>query len=266
MLFVNHDIHVHTMLSACVEDAAAIPTNYIQQAATLGLKTIGFADHVWDRNMPGASPWYQPQDMEHILSIRDQLPNDTLGIKVLIGCESEYWGDGRIGISRAAAEQLDFVLLPMSHAHMTSFAVPGVVTSLADLSQLLVKRFHEVIDLRIATGIAHPFFPIGYIEHVDEIIAGISDTQFIDCFGRAAEAGVSIEIQPSYFPSLHGKPQEGFHDETFFRVLSLAKRCGCYFHFGSDAHSLAALNSLTVLDQVIEQIGINRDDIPPWLR
>jgi histidinol phosphatase-like PHP family hydrolase len=265
-LFANHDIHVHTVLSSCAKDALATPTNYIQRAAELGLKTIGFANHVWDRSIPGASAWYQPQDMEHILTIREQIPEDTLGVKVLIGCESEYWGDGKVGISRAAADQLDYILLPMSHTHMKGFVAPGSITSLAELSQLLVKRFHEVVDLRIATGIAHPFFPIGYTEQVDEIIAGISDTQFEDCFGKAAEAGVSIEIQPKFFPSLLGRTIEGFHDATYLRVLSLAKRCGCYFHFGSDAHSVAAIDAITILDQVALQLGIDQDDILPALR
>ena len=34
------------------------------------------------------------------------IPEDTYGVKVLIGCETEYCGDGKVGISQETVENL----------------------------------------------------------------------------------------------------------------------------------------------------------------
>ena len=265
-MLVKHDLHVHTSLSACAKDPEATASNYIERAAQLGLETIGFADHFWDRSISGASEWYKPQDLEHILQIKEMLPSDTHGVRVLIGCESEYCGEGKVGVTREAAKQLDFVLLPASHFHMKDFVCPSAIRELKDVAQLLVQRFQEAVGLGIATGIAHPFLPLGFNEQTDEIIALISDAAFSDCFGLAAEASVSIEIQPGNFPNARGLEKAGLHDETFLRVFSIAKEAGCFFHFGSDAHALESLDSIRSLQKPLADLGIEESDIVPCLR
>jgi len=126
-MIVDHDAHVHTNLSRCSHDPDATPAALIARAAAAGLKTIGFADHLWDRAMPGASPWYRPQDLDHVLQTRRLLPADTQGVRVLVGCETEFCGGGKVGLSRTGAERLDFVLVPFSHFHMKGFVAPDTV-------------------------------------------------------------------------------------------------------------------------------------------
>jgi len=262
VMIIDHDIHIHTNLSACSKDDKAVPENIIRRAAENGLKVIGFANHFWDSKIPGASQWYAPQNMDHIMKIRRQIPEDTMGVRVLIGCESEYCGDGKAGISRETAGLLDFVLLPMSHLHMKGFVEPLWVNGPDDVARLMVRRFNEVVGLGIATGIAHPFVPVHY-KNTDEIISRITDAEFEECFGRAADAGISIEIQANYFPGISRKQLDGYEwsDETFMRVLSIAKRSGCCFHFGSDAHCLDDVGSLYMLDNYILELGITEKDI-----
>ena len=181
-MIIDHDAHVHTVQSACCGDPAATAANVIARAAETGLKTIGFANHLWDRAVPGASDWYAPQDLEHVLTIRQEIPADTRGVRVLVGCETEYCGGGKVGISREAARQLDFVLIPFSHTHMKGFVVPASTTA-ADLPALLTQRFREVVGLGLATGIAHPFVPLAFMDHLDEIMAAVTDGDLEDCFG-----------------------------------------------------------------------------------
>jgi histidinol phosphatase-like PHP family hydrolase len=292
-MIVDHDIHVHTKLSACCSDPLATPANAIARAADAGLKTIGFANHLWDRAVPGAGKWYDwyaPQDLDHVLGTRKEIPADTRGVRVLVGCETEYCGDGKVGISPDAARQLDYVLIPFSHTHMNGFVVPDGTTA-GDLPALLTRRFREVVALGLATGIAHPFYPLGFGEHIDEIMAAVSDADLEDCFGRAAEARVSIEIHAGMFPGrksgdsphfqktengdsprFSGSPRSpgprsaGLHDETFLRVLGIAKRMGCLFHFGSDAHDLSGVGGVRRLEPYARQLGITRQDILPLLR
>jgi histidinol phosphatase-like PHP family hydrolase len=265
-MLIDHDLHVHTNLSSCSTDEEATPQNIIIRAADFGIKTIGFANHMWDKSIPGPDPFYVGQDYEHIMKIQDQIPQDTHGVSILTGCESEYCGDGKVGISMEVANKLEFVLLPMSHLHFKGFVEPVGITALSDVAALMVKRFKEVIELGIATGIAHPFLPIGYYQHVDEIIAEIPDDEFKVCFSRAAELGVSIEVTTGFFPGCLGIDIKGYHDTTFLRVLSIAKKCGCYFHFASDAHKLKNIGDVLKLEKYADALGITRNDILPLLR
>ena len=263
---IDHDIHVHTFLSGCCGDEDSVPSKIIARAAETGLKTIGFADHMWDAAVPGASPWYAPQNYEHISQIREQLPADTNGVRILVGCESEYCGGGKVGISRAIAEKLDFVLLPMSHLHMKGFVEPEGIDTPQQVADLMVERYREVIELGLATGIAHPFLPCGHAEQTDEILSLITDPAFEDCFGRTAELGLSVEVSPGFFPGLGGGESEGRHDEAFVRMLWIAKQAGCVFHFASDAHTLEGVGRTQELVAYAQQAGITEDDLHPLAR
>jgi histidinol phosphatase-like PHP family hydrolase len=264
-MLIDHDMHVHTLLSACSSDIKNIPENILKRAAEVGLKTIGFADHMWDSSIRGASSWYVPQDMNHIMQIKDMIPEDTYGVKVLIGCETEYCGDGKVGISQEAAEKLDFLLVPISHVHMKGFVLPLWVDNYKDIARIMVHRFKEVLELDLITattvGIPHPFLPVGYVEHIDEVISYISDDEFIDCFGRATEAGVGIEIQSGTFAGNYEKKFDGFHDDSFMRVFTLAKKAGCKFYFASDSHAVVSIGDVLKVERYIREIGIGKEDI-----
>jgi len=123
-MLIDHDVHVHTQLSACCNDPEATPGAMLARAKDSGLRLIGFADHLWDERCPGASSWYAPQNVAHVESIRAALGNAPPGIQILVGCESEYRGNGVVGISAESATRFDFVLLPMSHFHMKGMSSP----------------------------------------------------------------------------------------------------------------------------------------------
>jgi histidinol phosphatase-like PHP family hydrolase len=265
-MLVDHDIHVHTFLSSCSADPEALPEQMLAAAAAAGVKTVGFADHLWDAAVPGASNWYRPQDFDHISQIRAQLPEERHGVRVLVGCETEYVGEGRVGISPEVAAQLDFVLVPHSHFHMENFVRPAEVTDSGEIAELLQQRFAEAIELEVVTGIAHPFLPCVFPERTDEILGQIGDAEFGDLFGRAAERGVSIEITTGAFPSLGGGEREGMHDESFLRIYSLALEAGCLFHFASDTHSLEGMGRVRGLEPFARQLGLTRENLHPLVR
>jgi histidinol phosphatase-like PHP family hydrolase len=263
---IDHDVHVHTFLSACSSDPLAEPKAILKQAEECGIELIGFADHLWDPACPGAMAWYVPQNPAHVAQIREQMPEET-GVRVLFGAESEYCGGGKVGISQATVDTLDFVLLPMSHFHMRGFVFPPELEDPAGIGALMVARFQELIGLGLATGVAHPFLPCGHTEKTDDILASISDAQFRQCFEAAAQAGVSIEITTGFFPSLRGKgPQPGWQDDAFMRLLALARDCGCPFHFASDSHSLAGIGSVLGLTPFVDELGLTEDHIHPRFR
>lgn len=264
-MIIDHAIHIHTLLSDCCNDPDSTPANIIARAAEAGLKTIGFANHLWDSAVDGASDWYAPQDVARISQIRQQIPGDTGGVRVLFGCESEYLGGGVAGITPETAEALDFVLLPVTHFHMAGYVAPANMNA-SQVAKLMVSRFSEALELGLATGIAHPFLPFGYREQSDEIIALISDAQFADCLGRAAELGISFEITTGFLPSSGSDESGGRRYQAYMRVLTLAREAGCVFHFASDAHKLAGVGTVAALAKLVEQSGITSEDLHPLVR
>ncbi len=266
MSVIDHDVHMHTVLSACCGDPELTVANAVARAAALGLKTLGISNHMWDSAVPGATDWYVSQDVEHVLQSRGQIPADTQGVRVLIGCETEYCGRSRIGISRAAVKRFDYVLVPISHLHMLGFTAPEQLMSPPEVARVMVQRFDEVLDLRLATGIAHPFLPLGYLDQVDEVLSYLKEPRLKELFAAAAELGVSQEISAAMFPQCMGKEKAGHHDESFLRILHLAKRAGCLFHFASDAHHLDNVGRVVKLEPVVQALGLKSQDIHPLFR
>ena len=267
-MMIDHDVHVHTHLSACCHDPAATPAAILARAREHGLRLIGFADHFWDETRPGASSWYAPQNLAHVESIREELGTVPADLQVLIGCESEFGGPELVGIGAAAASRFDFVLLPMSHLHMKGFIIEAEIREPREVAELMVTRFLQLVDLGLATGVAHPFLPCGFPADTDAIVGAISDAVFRRCFEAAAAAGVSIEITTGFFPSLRGDgaPIDGWSDDVFLRPLSLARDAGCFFHFASDTHTLAGVGGVLALEPYVRELGLTREHIHPCFR
>ena len=233
---ITQDLHIHTNLSSCAKNEAT-PKACLEAAQKQGLKTVGFADHCWAAQLPGASEWYKKQDMEHVLKIREMLPADTGEMRVLIGCETEYTGNGIAGLNKELAGAFDFVLIPANHFHMKGYTVPENLASGGPqaVSQLLYRRFMEVTELGFGAGIAHPFRPLGFIEWEEDILKGITGIQYEQCFRNAASAGLAIEISIWSVDREVCLAPDGF-SSLYLEMYTIAHECGCKFYFASDAH------------------------------
>ena len=113
-------------------------------------------------------------------------------------------------------------------------------------------ELHKILKL-IPVAIAHPFQPVAYTKYTEEILAGIEDSVFRRLFGKAAEMGVGMEINPCC-----NAPQ-------MLRMLKLAKDCGCLFTLGSDAHSPSTMEDIFKTEPVTEILGITEKDLMPFL-
>ena len=69
---ITSDIHTHTFLSACAA-RDSYPQDFMRICKSFGIKTLGFSDHLWDKAVPGSSKWYAPQDVEHVLQLKELL-------------------------------------------------------------------------------------------------------------------------------------------------------------------------------------------------
>lgn len=263
---IQHDVHMHTYLSRCSNDPEFLPPAIIERSKKNGIKLLGFTDHFWDKTMPGGdNSIYRNQDYNNVNKIHEMMPDKIEEIKILFGCETEYYGKGRIGISKEMADKFDFVLAPTNHT-ITAYAKEEGITTPRQLAAELSKRFKEVLSFDIATGIAHPFLPLGFMEVGDEVLNSISGEELNECFSMAREKKVSVELNAHMFASNYDRGNVKFTDESYLRIFRYAKEAGCKFHFGSDAHSLEDIDILLKLQEYIDILGITEDDINPLFR
>ena len=263
---IQHDVHMHTYLSRCSNDPEFLPPAIIENSKANGIKLLGFTDHFWDKTMPGGDNGiYRNQNFAHVTKIHDMMPPVIEGIKILFGCETEYYGKGRIGISKETASKFDFVIAPTNH-RITGFAKEENLTTPMQLAKEMVKRFKEVLSFDVATGICHPFLPLGFMDIGDAILNSMSREELNECFSMASEKGVSAELNSCTFASNYDRGTDGFTDESFLRVFTIAKEAGCKFHFGSDAHTLEEIDRLQKLNKYIDILGITETDINPVFR
>jgi HisJ family histidinol phosphate phosphatase len=266
-MYTKHDIHLHTALSSCAKPTATIE-NYLNIAKHYGLNTIGITDHMWDSKIEGASGWYKPQDFLHINKIREQIPEDTGGIKILFGCETEFTHKGTLAISEEVAEKLDFVLAPHSHTHMLDFVMPREYSlSSGKYAEYLLKSFMLLVGhpmKKYITAIPHPMVPLGVSdEQRREILSLITDSQYTECFSAAKEANIGIEINTSIWLQ---KNEEDVKNSEYIPLFTLAKKCGCKFCIGSDAHGLGYHEPFIFADLVMDLCGITPDDFIDLVR
>ena len=229
---IDHDLHIHTKLSSCSRHPLQTPGAILDYARANGLKTVCVTDHYWDESIPGASDWYAPQNTAHI---RQSLPLPRAeGISFLYGCETELRRDLTLGVSAERFAAFDFVIIPTTHLHMTDFTVDGTETA-AERAALWIRRLDAVLDMPLPfhkVGIAHPV--CGLIapsrDMFLETLRLLPEEEMERLFGKAAALGAGIELNADDF---------GFSEtetETVLRPFRIARRCGCKFYCGSDAH------------------------------
>lgn len=259
--FKLHDLHIHTHKSLCSDDPNATVENIVKETRALGLSVVGISDHMWDSaNIPDTNDWYFQQSYETQLAGREKFPKFVDGIRLLWGCETEL-AMGKLGITHETAAKLDYVLIPHSHLHMKGFVLPDDIKTSFQIAKYMLKTFKEAVsfNLPVPTGIAHPFDScLGY-DLLEEIFSHISDSEFEECFKLAYDNNVSLEINMSSFKA----DTQGM----FYRMYKIAKKRNCFFHFGSDAHSICRLNSINIDDisRIAAELELTDKDIWPFI-
>ena len=254
---IDHDLHIHTKLSSCSQHPQQTPENILRYALDNGFKTVCVTDHYWDETVPGASGWYTVQNTPHI---RRSLPlPQTEGVRFLFGCETELDRDCVLGISRARFDEMDFVIIPTTHLHMTDLTVTGEETA-EERAALWVRRLDAVLAMDLPfrkIGIAHPVCRLiaPTREMYLEALRLLPEEEMERLFTKAARLGCGIELNAGDF----GFPEE--EAATVLRPLFIAKRCGCQFYCGSDAHKPDGLaRAMGRFARAVDLLGLTEDD------
>lgn len=257
----DHDLHIHSQLSSCSSDPDQTPQALLRYAQENGLKHICLTDHFWDPLVPGASDWYKPQDLDHITQ---SLPlPQAEGIRFDFGAETDMDQYGTIGIDRKTLDRLDFLIIPTTHLHMGGFTIDRNAGT-EERAKAWVKRFGILLDAGLPfhkIGIAHLTCELIHRDPADpfshlKVLNRIPEADCLRLFRRAERAGLGIELN---FPIRDCPP--GDARESLLRPYRIARRAGCRFYLGSDAHHPAELTKAKEnFEQIIDTLGLTEEE------
>ncbi len=256
----DHDYHIHSHLSSCSKDPEQTPERILQYAKENSLSSICITDHFWDSAVAGASKWYAPQNFEHI-SASLPLPRAE-GIDFLFGAETDIDKHLTLGIPISRFDDLDFVVIPTTHLHMTRFTIEEADSQVNErVAALWAERLEALLTMPIPfhkVGIAHLVCYLfnnrtreDYLKSLDLI----PSEKMEELFSLAAERGCGIELNMT---------DMSFSDseaDTVLRPFRIAKSYGCKFYLGSDAHGPSAFkDAKDIFERAITLLDLSEYD------
>ena len=232
---VDHDYHIHSVLSACSNDPEQSTQNILQYALDNQLNTLVLTDHYWDNTVPGASDWYKPQDFAWISQAKPLPQHETC--RFLFGCETDMNYSGVIGVPESRFDDFDFIIIPTTHLHMPGFAyLAEDGDTVEKRAAVFTRRFEQFLQLNVPyhkVGLAHITCPLIMPENDQyvKVLNCVTDATFAELFSGCAEKGCGVEIN---LP-LRQLTDEAIR-ESCLRPYRIAKEQGCKFYVGSDSH------------------------------
>ena len=272
---IKQDIHIHTYHSACAVKEAT-PQFYIDNAAKRDLELIGFADHMWENGHGYSIASYErhQSNFAKLIKVKEDLAGCTIpdGLRVLVGCETDFVADSTLGISREIAAQLDFVLAPQAHTHFPEVCPSPYREDRIACGKFSLEAFKRLMkhpDADLITAVPHPMGThyVGREGGDSDIIAAMSDADFREVFSMAAERQIGIEINSSIvmlackFTGTDGHDLERIKNLEYYRMFSIAREVGCKFTFGSDAHGPDMTADFWYAQAMADALGLTEADV-----
>lgn len=263
---VDHDLHIHSWLSACSRNPEQNPGRLLRYAQEYGLKKVCITDHFWDEDQGSGAPCYGEENLFEKKAMLGEFPQAE-GAQLLFGVETEMNREMKLGLSREHFGVLDFVVIPTTHLNMMGLTLTRTEgDSTEKRANLWLKRLDAVLSKDL------PFHKIG-IAHLTcrtmaywsretelEIYKKLPETEVIRLMQGAAELGVGIEINSC---SMLYTPEEA---DTVLKIYRIAKECGCKFYLGSDAHHPQELDRAPKLFQkAVDALSLTETDKHPFV-
>lgn len=256
----DHDLHIHSWISDCSKDPEQTPERILRYAQENGLNTLCLTDHYWDSVVPGASDWYSFQNYEWIARAIP-LPQ-AQSVEFLFGCETDLDKFMILGISRESFDLFDFVIIPTTHLHMQGFTISDEdAATLEGRAKQWINRLDGLLNMDLPfhkIGIAHltcslivPGDRTGYLK----LLEMLPEEELVRLLHKAAMVGVGIELNSS---DMNFTDNEA---DTVLRLYRIAKRCGCKFYCGCDAHHPAELDEAKArFERAIDLLDLQEED------
>ncbi|MGN1080466.1 MAG: PHP domain-containing protein, partial [Acutalibacteraceae bacterium] len=203
----DHDYHIHSFISPCSSDAAQNPQTILEYGVNNGFSSLCLTDHAWDKNVECGcpNPWLsRGVDLD---KIRENLPLPVSDkCRMYFGCETDMNRFGQIGITKAEAEKMDFIVLSVSHLHLSSFTVdPLVADDPKQYKDWYFSRLMRLFGLDLPlykTGISHFTTNLVYKKSPSECIGSFTDEELHAVFENAAKNRMGVELNVKCFLNL----------------------------------------------------------------
>ncbi len=256
---IDHDLHCHTLLSECSSDPEQTVAALLAHAKENGYTVQAVTDHLWDSDVPGASNWYAPQDVDHVRQSLP-LPEDDQ-VRMVFGCETEFCGGKKLGLAPQHYDLFDFIVIPPNHFHMVDFVRPKEYDTEEKIAGLLVERLEEISELDLPwekVGIAHMTCGLTFREgDVFRVFRLVDEARYRAVMRRFARLGAGIELNASEFG-----PGWRAHEDDILRLYRFAKEEGCRFYLATDAHHPRELDLVPdCAPDFVESLGLTQEHL-----
>lgn len=258
---VDHDLHIHSFLSACSRNPEQNPERMVRYARENGLKMVCVTDHFWDEDQGSGAPCYGEENVFDKKKWLGEIPQQE-DVRFLFGVETELDRNMRLGLSREHFDAVDFAVIPTTHLNMVGLTVNRTEgDSTQKRANLWIKRLEAVLNMDIPfhkVGIAHltcRTFAYWSRETELESYRKIPEIEIFRLMERAKEVGVGIEINSC---SMIYTPEE---EGDILRIYRIAKECGCQFYCGSDAHHPQELDrAMGLFQKAVDALDLKESD------
>ncbi len=236
----RHNLHTHSVCSLCAKREMTLEA-MIRRAEEAGLKTLAVTDH--------SDPLDEIDTYANFLAYKEKLKYLGTPVRVLIGAELSAYGIGRFGEPFEVDRALDFAAYSHTHYHLASWEHPEDRSPRGYAAHELA-----VLDALLATGradhIAHPFSPNKMHFFTEEqkaaTLDAVTDNELADVLEKGEHAQCSWEL---HTPTVFRFP------DFSRRMFRLGKEIGVHFCLGTDAHTLAALDTEGLAERLAAVIG-----------
>ena len=232
--YQEYNYHTHT--SRCGHAGNSTDRDYIETAKSLGMKTIGFSDHVpypdWDYPAPGNRMHISEKDgyIDSIKELKDEYPDMT----ILTGYEAEY-EPGKLEFLANLRKEVDYMILGQHYVkdglHMVKQNDPSYPLVYAEA--LCTGMKSGLFDI-----VAHPdLFMNNRANMSSEEDKKIFDENSKKAFKMICETSLEMGI-PLEFNLAGIDKKAAYPDKDFWKVAS---EMGVKVIVGADAHDPSQL-------------------------
>lgn len=236
---VRNNMHTHSVFSKCSKPEMTFE-NMIKAAESYGLDTLAITDH--------SDPGDDIDSYANFLYYKEKLKTIETPVRVLIGAELSAYGIGRFAEEREIDKALDYASYSHIHYHLDCWEHPED-RSPRGYAEHELAVLKSLFSTDRADNIAHPFSPCKMPFFNDEekaaVLASFTDNELGDILGMGEKAQCSWEIHTPTFLK--------FTDFSK-RFFNIGKEVGVHFTLGTDAHTLAALDTRGLADRIKEII------------
>ncbi len=246
---IDHDLHNHSLVSPCSRDSRQSKEAILAYALTNNYSLIGLSDHLW------------PDTRDQIWSYLEDLPQSNR-CRFLKGAEVEMHMSGDVVIYDNELEKVDYYILALTHVHLLGYVTDPAKAPLSveATAQYVKERIYKALSMDLPferVGLAHiTWIPQPAGHHITECLALFSDQEWEDIFGRIAKLGMGVELN---LRPLDYSPEQL---SQVLRPYQIAKRMGCKFYLGGDAHHPEDFtqNRVEKFQTIVDLLELTEDD------